>query len=249
MKLNGKPSTNTLNTLNNWLPNWLQPLVDGGEDILDGERTGENTSANQASANQTTHTPNEQRRQETHDEHDAHDTRNSQSTTIRNPTPLTTTTTVKSEHPPAPPRFNEPYFNIHEYKWPSIPAYIGYMMVIYIHIPVSIFFDANVFYVLVCLIQFNSYIWALAVYAVAVAVYWFIILIADLYAYNRYWGMGRPPVTSAYVSNRLFNLSSTRSVQHFRFLWNIRKEAWRQSKRDYTLESTHHYLNSELCES
>lgn len=223
MKLNGKPSTNTLNTLNTWLPNWLQPLVEGNEE------NNNLTTANDQS-------------------NDTHNTRPNESTatTIRNPTPLTTaTTTVKSEHPPAPPRFNEPYFNIHEYRSPSLAAYILYLTVIYIHLPLSIFFDANSIYVLSCLIGFNNYIWALSVYSISVFVFWFIVLIADLHSYRQFWGMGRPPVYRAYKSNRLFNLTCSKSLQHFRFLWTIRKEACRVNTRDFWLECTHHLFNSE----
>ena len=226
MKLNGKPSTNTLNTLNTWLPSWLQPLVDGGEE---GD-----TAATTNTTTQTTHNDDDTRLR----------TEDSANTTLRNPTPITTTTTVKSEHPPAPPRFNEPYFDIQKYKQPGTLSYAAFLLALYINLPISIFFDANAIYALSCLTELTNYIWALAVYAVAVAIFWFVVLVADLHSYRKYWSTGRPGVYEAYMNARIFNLTCCRSVHHFRFLHTIRAETRRQSTRDYWLEKSHHYMNS-----
>ncbi|TIC02912.1 hypothetical protein E3Q17_01205 [Wallemia mellicola] len=201
MKLNGKQSTNTLN---NWLPNWLQPLVD--------ERTAETNLNSNESSNMNDNNDNTR-----NDDDHVHST----TTTIRNITP-----TIQQEKPPAPPRFNEPYFNINEYNNPSKFTYSLYLIVIYIHLPVSIFFDANSIYVLTNLLKFNNWIWALVVYCVSLAAMWFIVLVSDIHSYRLFWNLRRPPIYKAYTTPKLFNLTCSKSLQHFRLLFSIRKLAY-----------------------
>ena len=182
MKLNGKlKNSQSTISFNNWLPGWLAPLVET-HNVAQNEE-------HQSQQSQQQQQPNERNLRANDNDNESNDiTLSNSQTQLQSRTKSITPVSVFDSQPP-PPRYNEPYFNLYKFNEISNFKRYLYLILIYSHVPVTIFFDANILYVLIVIVTqlgLNSYIFALAVYLLSLVIQYILIFIVDLHTYKTY---------------------------------------------------------------
>ena len=245
MKLNGKlKNSQSTISFNNWLPGWLAPLVETHNVAQTQEHQSQQSQQQQQQSNERNLRAND-------NDNESNDlTLSNSQIQLQSRTKSITPVSVFDSQPP-PPRYNEPYFNLYKFNEISNFKRYLYLILIYSHVPVTIFFDANILYVLIVIVTqlgLNSYIFALAVYLLSLVIQYILVFIVDLHTYKTYWSARRPIIIDGYLNSKLFNLNCVKSIHHFNLMWCIRNKAFKLNTRDFLIEYTNHLYQSK-CKS